>query len=617
MSVTGALRNWWCGRITVRLISAVFALALITACSLGYLRYLDEQQQLDRTVDQVGATLVSTASVTLPDAIINEDLKLLEHYCKDLIANPGIAIVFVSVQRADGKMLAEKGVLPDDPGAFGIHVVTAPALLRPEGKVLGRTTIGLDVRQTRRELRRRAVSLLMQNFIAAVLIAMIMVVLLQRIVGRPLHELDLQAERIGLGDLDRPVTIANRDELGRLAATLEQMRRNLRASQDSLRQQNQQLLALDRLKDEFLANISHEIRTPLQAILGNSALLADASREQGQECVTSIERNANHLLGLVNQMLDFSKLQTGNLSVEQHRTELQPMLEDIATCLRAQAAAKGLRLEVRIADDTPRVLNTDPLRLRQILMNLVGNALKFTDLGSVTIAAAPAADGRLEIKVIDTGVGISESRRAKLFQPFVTGDPSLTRKHGGAGLGLVISRELAHMLGGDVTISSREGHGSSATVVIDPGQVDENAARPRAESAPIEPIDGAVLLVDDAADNRKLLTVVLRKAGLTVTTAENGEEACTAFAAASSSGKPFDIVLMDVQMPVLDGRAAAQRLRAEGCKTPLIALTAHATARDQELCKAAGFDEYATKPIAPRQLTELVRRQLLARRGQA
>jgi CheY-like chemotaxis protein len=219
----------------------------------------------------------------------------------------------------------------------------------------------------------------------------------------------------------------------------------------------------------------------------------------------------------------------------------------------------------------------------------------------------------VQLAVTDTGVGIPQKRQEKLFRPFATGDASLTRKHGGAGLGLVISREIARLLGGDVTIASREGVGTTAMLLIDAGAVDDVQVRGRVETVPDEPLSGQVLLVDDAADNRKLLSVVLRKAGMQVTTAENGEEACQALAAAAAAGRTFDIVVMDVQMPVLDGRDAATRMRAAGFTAPLVALTAHATAQDQKLCLAAGFDEYVTKPIAPRQLTDLVRRQLQAR----
>lgn len=433
--------------------------------------------------------------------------------------------------------------------------------------------------------------------------------LLQRFYGKPLQELDRQASRIANGTLDQPIVLNGCDELSRLAASMEQMRQSLHSSQGALQRQNDDLLQRDRLKDDFLANVSHEIRTPLQAILGNVSLLGDEGEGQ-DECIGSIERNASMLLGIVNRMLDFSQLQTGQFTIDRQQTELRILLEDVAACLRPQAKAKGLRLEVNLLEGAPEFLHTDSLRLRQIVMNLVGNALKFTDTGSVTITAGPGGGRLLMITVADTGIGIANQRlQTELFRPFASGQ----QRHGGSGLGLVISRELARLLGGDVTITSREGQGTTAKVVIDSGMLTVAPVTARSEPESAGTLAGSALLVDDAVDNRKLLTIVLRKAGLQVTTAENGEEACQAVETARDQGRNFDVIVMDVQMPVLDGRAAARRMRERGCKTPLVALTAHAIAEDQQLCLDAGFDDYATKPITPRQLIEVVRRHLPAR----
>ncbi|GAB4156014.1 MAG: hypothetical protein Fur0037_24350 [Planctomycetota bacterium] len=609
------LRALWRGRLTVRLIAGVFLLAALGAVAIGYARFCDEERQAAALVRKIGTSLGSTASVTLPDAILAEDVALLEAYCKDLVENHGVPIVFVSVDRADGKRLASRGALPPDPAAAGVELVVAPAMLRPEGKILGRTTIGLDTTQIRGEVAARARSLFLQNLAVAVLIALALVGLLHALVLRRLSSLDAQAARIGEGDLDSAVTADSEDEFGRLAATMERMRANLKASHASLREQNERLLELDRLKDEFLANVSHEIRTPLQAILGNASLLQGASPAQLCDYIGSIERNTNHLLGLVNQMLDFSKLRTGNLSIEHHVVDLAPLVADVVDCMRPEASRKGLALESEFGEGVPSRILTDPLRLRQILMNLVGNAVKFTHRGRVRIAVESLEGPRIQFSVSDTGIGIRLDRQRQLFRPFVTADPSLTRRQGGAGLGLVISRELARLLGGDITIASREGYGTTAVAVIDAGEVPAEAADRGAPgwaapkgAAPRVP--GRVLLVDDAEDNRRFFAVVLRKAGLDVSIAGNGEEAVESLEASLAGGAAFDLVLMDIQMPVMDGRAAASRMRDLGYRAPIVALTAHATGADRRLCLAAGFDDYLTKPIAPAQLTDAIRRHI-------
>jgi signal transduction histidine kinase/CheY-like chemotaxis protein len=423
--------------------------------------------------------------------------------------------------------------------------------------------------------------------------------LLQRLAGRQLHELEQMSARLAAGDLDHPVNLGEDAEFDRLAASLELMRNNLRTSQSALRYRNQQLQQIDHAKDEFLASVSHELRVPLQVLRANVALAGKATEAQRVACLDSIERNAGLLVGIVDRMLDFAKLQSGNFTIERQRTELRSLLEEVAASLRPQAMAKGLRLEVAPSPEAPATLHTDSLRLRQILLNLVANALRFTSAGSVTIAAAPAGSRRVQITVTDTGAGIAEKRLAELF-----------RAEGRQQGGLAISRELARLLGGDLTVASREGAGTTVTVVIDVGMLEMAPGRSGPEAAGT--LAGSVLLVDDALDNRKLLGIVLSKAGMQVTTAGDGVEACQAVESAMTQGRNFDVIVMDVQMPVLDGRTAAQRMRALGCKSPMVALTAHALAEDQQLCLAAGFDDYATKPITPRQLVEVVRRHLQA-----
>jgi len=444
------------------------------------------------------------------------------------------------------------------------------------------------------------------------LIATVMMVLLHRWLGRPLRRLDEAASRIGQGDLAQPVQSIGSGQLGRLAGTLEQMRRNVEQSHASPAEQNARLRDLDRLKDEFLANMSHEIRTPLSAVIGSAELLPELDGQERDEALDAVRRNAQHLLYLVNQILDFSKLQSGNLALEQKDAPLRPLVDDLIACLRPKATEKHLHLHLWWRDDAPAFVRTDPLRLRQILMNLIGNSLKFTAQGGIdiTVGSVAAPSGPLiDITIADSGIGIPAPQLERLFVPFTQGDASMTRRFGGTGLGLAISRQLARALGGDVALTSTVGVGTKAMVTLPLllPQTEVAAAAPAAAAAPLR---GRVLLVDDAPDNRRLLGVVLKRAGADVETAENGELACQAVARASAAGCAFDLVLMDIQMPVLDGYAAAERIRRTGFTAPIVALTAHATEQDRERCRSSGFDDYASKPIARNQLVELVRRHV-------
>lgn len=298
------------------------------------------------------------------------------------------------------------------------------------------------------------------------------------------------------------------------------------------------------------------------------------------------------------------------MTLEQIACSPRQMIDDIMNLMSARAAEKGLSLQADFVGPVPEAIQTDPTRVRQILVNLVGNALKFTAHGSVRIVLqlAVSPDGppaRLRIDVIDTGIGMTDQAVCNLFQPFTQADTTMTRQFGGTGLGLAISKRLAKMLGGDLTVSSEHGRGSCFTAMIDPGEfvMQSIAAKPTAAktaagySPLVQKLVGArILIVDDAPDNRKLLSFHIKKADGTFDLAENGAIAVEKIRAARLA-TPYDAVLMDMQMPVLDGYGATSQLRDEGETTPIIALTAHAMTGDREKCLNAGCDDFLTKPI--------------------
>ncbi|MGE5191672.1 MAG: ATP-binding protein [Deltaproteobacteria bacterium] len=417
------------------------------------------------------------------------------------------------------------------------------------------------------------------------------------------------------------------------------------------------LLAANRAKSEFLTNMSHELRTPLTSILGFTDLLLEDPDDHSppaerNDRLQTIRRNGQHLLELINGLLDLSKIEAGKMTVERMPVSPAGILNDVIALLQVRADAKGLALSVAFEGSLPATIQTDPMHLKQILINLVGNAIKFTETGSVRATARHVPAGRwhakIQFDVVDTGIGLSTGQITRLFEPFSQVDASCTRNYGGTGLGLAISRQMARMLGGDISVCSIPGSGSvfrleiaagppSALAPIDPVtmQKDLSAGDSRAPTAtparripqdlvpqarPVYPgappafSDAAlaglrILLAEDGFDNRMLIGHVLRRAGAAVTFAENGRIAIDLALQALRSSKAFDVVLMDMQMPVLDGYSAARELRAAGYSLPIVALTAHAMSDDRQKCLDAGCDDYAAKPVNRSELLSILARR--------
>ena len=372
-------------------------------------------------------------------------------------------------------------------------------------------------------------------------------------------------------------------------------------------------------KSQFLANMSHEIRTPLTAILGYTEILAeDDGLAQDVELrlnsLQTIRRNGEHLLSLINDILDLSKIEAGKLSVESIVCRPLELIDEVIALMKVRADSKDLVLETSFETPMPEQMVSDPTRIRQILVNLVGNAIKFTETGAVQVIARllNSEEPRLEFDIVDSGMGLTEEQRQLLFQPFVQADGSMTRRFGGTGLGLTISRRLAELLGGEMEIvESQPGVGTRFRFSIATGPlsgVHLVSLESEQSQVPIDQRDSAnvpstslhgftLLLAEDGVDNQRLIGFVLRKAGANLKVVDNGELAVEAALEAWRNGKPFDVILMDMQMPVLDGYKAATRLRHQNYSGPIIALTAHAMSGDRQKCLEAGCDDYATKPI--------------------
>ncbi|QYK48154.1 MAG: response regulator [Phycisphaeraceae bacterium] len=377
--------------------------------------------------------------------------------------------------------------------------------------------------------------------------------------------------------------------------------------------------------------ISHEIRTPMTAILGFAELLGspDASPAQRTECVRTINRHGEHLVAVINDILDLSKLEAGKMTVE--RVECSPLdcIMDVVGLYKPRARERGITVEHVQETALPDRISTDPTRLRQAIINLVSNAVKFTERGGVTVRVSMEqrdAQQQLVVRVTDTGIGLTREQVDRLFAPFVQADDSTTRRFGGTGLGLSITRRIAELLGGGVEVESKPGEGSTFTLRINPGDVamsslvepdspsmtDSGTPDP---SIPRKPtLSGRLLLADDAPDNRRLFGHHLTKAGAVVEVVADGQAALERALDAWRRHRAFDAVILDVQMPEMDGIEAVKHLRAAGYEGLVIALSADAMTEARQRGIDAGFDDYLTKPIAGSVLIDSLR-AIMERRG--
>ena len=394
--------------------------------------------------------------------------------------------------------------------------------------------------------------------------------------------------------------------------------RALAVQAEELRVARDTAQAATRTKSNFLATMSHEIRTPMNGIIGMTDLLLESSLSLDQrEQLVTVQRSGHALLAIINDILDFSKVEAGKLVIEPLPTELRPAIDDVLQLLRPRALEKGLQLSVEYAQGLPDAIETDPGRVRQVLTNLIGNAIKFTSEGGIRVSVerAPGAS-TLRFRVADSGPGIPLESQKYLFQPFTQLDVSTTRRFGGTGLGLAICRQLVDLLGGEIGVVSPApdkpvagGPGSIFWFSL-PATVTTGVARPQTRSVPASPAPEhgsrsslcRVLVAEDNPVNQMVIRAMLQKLGIEPTVVADGRLAVEAI-----GEKPFDLVLMDCQMPVMDGFEATRLIRgSSGSRPVIVAVTANAMAGDAEQCRAAGMDDYISKPISVRELRRVL-----------
>lgn len=624
------------------LINGALATGIALGLAGGAMSYLEYHELLDHfshelqiRTDVMAGNVAAAVEFDDPDA------------AAEVLANLEIdpAVEYAGVYRPDGSFFASFPNLGKEEAppqlATGAHQhadwIAIATEIESEGEPLGCLVLRLDLTGLKASFQRR-ILLFSAILVGAMALAILLAKGLQDRVSRPILDLTRTASEVtARHDYSvRAAKVAN-DEIGVLTDSFNGMLDQIELREAELQRHREELEdrvrertidleraiqvaeAANRAKTNFLANMSHEIRTPMTAILGYTELLLDPSQEPSEriESAQVIDRNGKHLMTVINDILDISKIEAGRMTVECIECAPWQLVEEVGSLLNQRAEEKGLELRIEHRGPVPRRIQSDPTRFRQILLNLVGNAIKFTEEGSVRLIVelvdfgegeSSGPDVRLRCHVVDTGIGLTKEEVGKLFLPFTQADETMSRRYGGTGLGLAISKNLAVLLGGDVTVLSEKGKGSTFVVEIATGQLtgSDLVASPRTvgltspevgSDAPIARLTQRVLLCEDGPDNQRLISFVLKKAGASVVVAENGKIGHERAMEAWSQGEPFDVILMDMQMPELDGYGATSLLRQNGYPHPIVALTAHAMEGDRERCLQCGCDDYTTKPI--------------------
>lgn len=659
------MRHWFHTRpiqvklLTIVLLSCTLALLLATSTSF----FLQQRQIRHHLHDEI-TTLADIICENSSAGIVFEDKKTLQIILKSLEAKSSITTALIygqerqllAVYNREDKGQQRNGYSPPLPHFTGLQFQRDYAeLSRPimlDGEYIGHLYLKNDLAGPRSNIQ--AIALIMAAVLLfGLLLAFVMSAHLLKIIVSPITALSELTQQISNeNQYHLRAEIVSQDELGQLATTFNDMIEEIERRDAYLEEQvtkrtldlHQQKLDLEvardraeaanRAKSQFLANMSHEIRTPMNAIISMTDMaMRSEEPEKKQGFLQTVKHSADSLLGILNDILDFSKIEAGQLQVDTRPFSLGQLVQHVVSTMNVQAAKKGLSLQVNIAPELPTTFIGDDLRILQILINLVGNAVKFTQQGGVTVSVEQDAKMRkgdqytLRFSVTDTGIGIAESNLEQIFNSFEQVDNSYTRKYSGTGLGLSISRQLAGLMGGKMWVQSRLGHGSTFYFTL-PAQATAQVHRiheiRHTSEKQAETVTGLnILIVDDNEINRDVAGMIFEK-NHTVNTATNGLEALELLSTHS-----FNVVFMDVQMPFMDGLTTTNIIRAIEQQNnipnetpanlipalskqlarghlPIVALTAHAMAGDEEMCFTTGMDKYVTKPFRQQHLLSII-----------